>query len=206
MGGQDKWLYYKCLNPHGAEYILGNLNIFAFSIISQHTDGTGSWTHSSWKQGPVYQYLLISRRKMQSQDISRHGVDLVFLEYSSFRTRRVKMEWIYDILIALLKTILLVSRSEYPWKLGQNDGCWYLGHKRSQGAVWLSCLHSGIHIKVIFTLNQGPGHQQPWYWLSMMNKFLPWRPIVFQDHPSDFKVNQVTRLFEAIKSLRFALL
>ena len=36
-------------NPRPSEFILGSMKIFAFSIISQHWDGTGSWNPSSWK-------------------------------------------------------------------------------------------------------------------------------------------------------------
>ena len=83
------------LNLCCAEFIWGNIkNILAFTIISQHWDGAGSWNPSSWKTRifyPAYSIpLLLIFWQHKGQGISSHGIALIVLEHSSFSTSRIK--------------------------------------------------------------------------------------------------------------------
>ena len=92
------------INPCWAEFILGNyIRTFAFSIISQHRDG--SWNVSSMQLKSFlvkYQdpFLLHSQchgcwcpDDARSWGISSLSIDLVYLEYFSFTTRKFKSAW-----------------------------------------------------------------------------------------------------------------
>ena len=51
-----EWIWFNrhitgLINPCHAESILGNIKVFAFSIISWHWDGTGRWNPCSWNTG-----------------------------------------------------------------------------------------------------------------------------------------------------------
>ena len=94
---------------------IGCQNLFAFSIISQHLGGTGSWNPSKWK---IRTHLpgLINTGTMivdglainaKSQDIiDSHGNDLGVMEYFSFNMRRVNLTWL---------TTAYVSKIDHTW-------------------------------------------------------------------------------------------
>ena len=75
------------VNPCGAEVILGNKQTFAFSTISHHWDGAGSWNTSLWKirthfiqHNQYHGYWCPGDAR--SQGISSHGIDLIYPAWS----------------------------------------------------------------------------------------------------------------------------
>ena len=69
----------------------------AFSVIPEHCDGALVEIFPHWRQGSPYLFILHNEYhycwcsgNKRSQDICSHGINLVFIEYYCFSTRRVK--------------------------------------------------------------------------------------------------------------------
>ena len=83
------------VNLYRDEFVLGEINNpFAFSIISQHSDGIGSWNPSLWKPRAhlyyINQYLgCWWPGDTRSPTIYSHGIDHICQRHSNFSTRRV---------------------------------------------------------------------------------------------------------------------